>query len=153
RTRPASEWAITTMPTSHISLDFEPHRPSVYPVHCVAALSTFGPDAHSLAERFRPIRELAPRPVPAWAAQETLPDGRRRLVVVQRVVSGRDFQPHQIEDWVRDARYLTSVEHPNVVRIRDVISRDGEAMAASDFLDAVTWSELRSAPQPPSLEM
>jgi eukaryotic-like serine/threonine-protein kinase len=99
------------------------------------------------------VRELGSRVVPVWAALESLPNGRTQLVIVERI-SRRGFHGDpEIADWVRDARRLAMLEHPNHARIRDVATRAEDVLVVSDFVDGVRWSELVSSAQRPPLEL
>jgi serine/threonine-protein kinase len=99
------------------------------------------------------LRELGSRVVPACAALDTQPDGRTVLVVVERVARGGVYGDQEIADWVRDARRLATLEHPNVARIRDVVIRGEEVFVVGEFVDGVRWSELVAGPQKVSLEI
>ncbi len=113
------------------------------------------PDASSPnpAERFQRLCELGSSPTPNWAALETLPDGRKRLVVLEQASRGGDVDNGEIADWVRDAQRLATLEHPNLARVRDVVVRNDDVVVVSDFSDGVRWSELASGPQPVALEI
>jgi serine/threonine protein kinase len=119
----------------------------------VVASSSHGAGGSSRAERFQLLRELGSRVVPAWAALESLSGDRTRLVVVERVARGGRHGDQDIADWVRDARRLATLEHPGVVRVREVVMRAEDVLVASDFIDGVRWSELTASSQPPSLEV
>jgi eukaryotic-like serine/threonine-protein kinase len=107
----------------------------------------------SRAERFRLVRELGSRAVPTWAALDSQATGRRALVVVERVSRGGEYGDEEIGDWVRDARRLAKLEHPNMAKIREVVIRGDDVLVASDYVDGVRWSEIASAAQVPSLEV
>jgi eukaryotic-like serine/threonine-protein kinase len=119
----------------------------------VAASSSHDARASSRAERFELLRELGSRMVPTWAALESLPTSGTRLVVAERVFRRGHQSDQEISDWVRDARRLAMLDHPNVARVRDVVIRDADVLVISDFVDGVSWSELKSTAQPPSLEV
>jgi hypothetical protein len=111
----------------------------------VAALPTPDPrpDARGQAsdERLRLLRELGTQAVPTWAALESRVDADARLVVVER--AERDaFEDGEIADWIRDARRLSALDHPNVARVRDVIIRSRDILVVSEFVDGVRWREL-----------
>jgi len=91
--------------------------------------------------------------VPACAAIDTQADGRTVLVVVERVARGGVYGDQEIGDWVRDARRLATLEHPNVSRIRDVVIRGEEVFVVGEFVDGVRWSELVGGSQKVSLEI
>jgi serine/threonine-protein kinase len=99
------------------------------------------------------LRELGSRVVPACAALDTQPDGRAVLVVLERVARGGVYGDQEIADWVRDARRLATLEHPNVARIRDVVIRGEDVFVVGEFIDGVRWSELVAGPQKVSLEI
>ncbi len=100
------------------------------------------PDARAQAsdDRLRLLRELGAQAVPAWAAIESLADASTRLVVVERA-ERKAFDDGEIADWIRDARRLSALDHPNVARVRDVIIRSGEILVVSEFVDGVRWRE------------
>ncbi|MGD0524323.1 MAG: protein kinase [Polyangiaceae bacterium] len=99
------------------------------------------------------LRELGSRVVPACAALDTSPDGRTTLVVLERVARGATYGDQEIADWVRDARRLATLEHPNVARIRDVVIRGEEVYVVGEFVDGVRWSELVASQPRVSLEL
>ncbi len=99
------------------------------------------------------LRELGSRVVPTCAALDTQPDGRAVLVVLERVARGGISGDQEIADWVRDARRLATLEHPNVARIRDVVIRGEEVFVVGEFVDGVRWAELVGGPRRVSLEI
>ena len=99
------------------------------------------------------LRELGSRVVPACAALDAQPDGRTVLVVLERVARGGVYGDQEIADWVRDARRLATLEHPNVARIRDVVIRGEDVFVVGEVFDGVRWSELVAGPQKVSLEI
>jgi hypothetical protein len=111
----------------------------------VAALSKpdARPDARGQAsdERLRLLRELGAQAVPSWAALESRPGTDARLVVVERA-ERQQFEDGEIADWIRDARRLSALHHPNVARVRDVVIRSDEILVVSEFVDGVRWREL-----------
>ena len=113
----------------------------------MAALPTPDPrpdgSGYSLADKLRLIRELGASAIPVFGALELRPDGSSRLVVVERA-SMRGFEEAEIGAWIGDARQLAQLDHPNVVRVREVIHRGGEVRVVSDFVDGVRWTELAS---------
>ena len=101
------------------------------------------PDAHAGAsdERLRLLRELGEQAVPAWAALDPRADGSTRLVVAERAERAA-FEDGEIADWIRDARRLSTLEHPNVARVQDVVIRSGDVLVVSEFIDGVRWNEI-----------
>jgi aminoglycoside phosphotransferase (APT) family kinase protein len=119
----------------------------------VAASSSHDARTSSRAQRFELLRELGSCVVPVWAALESLPNAGTRVVVAERVLRRGHHSDQDIGDWMRDARRLATLDHPNVSRVRDVVIRDEDVLVVSDFVDGVSWSELTSSAQPPSLEV
>lgn len=109
--------------------------------------------ASSVADRFRLIRELGSAAVPIWAALDSPPNARARLVLVQRLSRGGPHGDAEIDEWARDARRLSTLEHPNIARVREVVVHQADTLVVSDFLDGVRWSELASQGQPPPLDV
>ncbi|HEY8087582.1 MAG TPA: protein kinase, partial [Polyangiaceae bacterium] len=105
------------------------------------------------AERYRLLRELGARAVPTRAAIDTQVEGRNKVVVVERVERGGTHGDQEIADWVRDARRLATLDHPNVVRVRDVVIRGEDVLVVNDFIDGVRWSELVETKPRPALEV
>ncbi|MBV9945634.1 MAG: protein kinase, partial [Myxococcales bacterium] len=106
------------------------------------------------------VRELAPRTGRVWAALDTPPGARPRLVVVEhlaRVDDGAGEPDRDASAWVRDTlrdtRALMGLDHPNVVRVRQVHLRPHDIVVVSDFVDAVRWSKLSRAALAPTLEV
>ncbi len=82
--------------------------------------------------------------MPAWAALDSRAAEGARLVVVERVE--RDaFEDGEIADWIRDARRLSALEHPNVARVRDVVIRRSDVLVVSEFVDGVRWTEFAAS--------
>jgi hypothetical protein len=86
------------------------------------------------------LRELGSQAVPAWAALESVPGENARVVVVERANRGA-FEDGEIADWIRDARRLSTLDHPNLARVRSVVIRSDEILVVSDFVDGVRWRE------------
>jgi hypothetical protein len=109
------------------------------------------------SERFRWLRELGSHALPAWAALEAssgpsisaVPRAGTgtRLVVVQRAMRAR-FEDAELADWVRDARRVATLQHPNVARIRDAVIRRDDVLVVGDYVDGVRWSELAARGTP-----
>lgn len=99
------------------------------------------------------MRPLGARAVPSWAALDTSAGNPPRLVVVERVTRGGEYGDQEIADWVRDARRIASLEHPNVGRVRDVVIAGDDVCVVSDFVDGARWSELVTAEPRPPLEV
>jgi len=125
----------------------------VYAIGSLAAQSSADARGGTPAERFRLVRQLGARVVPSWAALDTSAVGPPRLAVVERVTRGGEYGDQEIADWIRDARRIATLEHPNVGRVRDVIISGEEVSVVSDYVDGVRWLELVAAEPRPPLEV
>jgi hypothetical protein len=114
----------------------------------VAALPTPDPRPDSRDgesdPRVRLLRELGEQVVPAWAALDSRAAEGARLVVVERV-EREAFDDGEIADWIRDARRLSALEHPNVARVRDVVIRRSDVLVVSEFVDGVRWTNFAAS--------
>jgi len=67
--------------------------------------------------------------------------GTPQLVVVERVTRASPV-PAARAELLRRGRALKALEHPKVVRVRDVFERDGEVLVVSDYVDGEWLSSL-----------
>lgn len=107
----------------------------------LAAVSSADARGGAPVERFHLVRPLGARVATTWAALDGA-SGQPRLVVLERVTRGTEHGDQEIADWVRDARRIATLEHPNVGRVRDVAIAGDEVSVVSDYIDGVRWSEL-----------
>ena len=72
---------------------------------------------------------------------------RRRTVAVKRLrESGRD-SPVARDRFTREAETLATLDHPNIVAVRDVVIQDGSTFLVTEFVDGVTlYEHLKSQP-------
>jgi hypothetical protein len=108
-----------------------------------------------IPERFRLVRELGPQGghgVALCAALESLPDSRR-IVVVERVSHSAGLFEQDVASWASTARNLVKLEHPNVVRARELIENEAETWVVGDFIDGVRWSDLVASPHGLTLDL
>jgi len=119
----------------------------------VAALSAPEARGDLPAERFTWLRELGSRSVATWAAVESLPKGRTQLVVIERIPRHGALDDVAVAGLVRAGRALASLQHPNVARTRDVVSRSNEVLVVREFIEGVSWADVAAAAQPPPLEI
>ena len=141
---------------SGVLLHFPPHRgqaASGVTLDTVAASSSADARGSQAAERYRLLRELGARAVPTRAALDAQTEGKSKVVVAERIVRGGVHGDQDIADWVRDARRLATLEHPNVVRVRDVVIRGEDVMVVGDFVDGVRWTELVAATPRPTVDI
>ncbi len=75
--------------------------------------------------------------------------GSPQLVVVERVTRASPV-PAARTELLRRGRALKALEHPKVVRVRDVFERDAEVLVVSDYVDGEWLSSLMMMqPRPP----
>jgi hypothetical protein len=75
--------------------------------------------------------------------------GASQLVVVERVTRASPV-PAARTELLRRGRALKALEHPKVVRVRDVFERDAEVLVVSDYVDGEWLSSLMMMqPRPP----
>jgi hypothetical protein len=75
--------------------------------------------------------------------------GSPQLVVVERVTRASPV-PAARAELLRRGRALKALEHPKVVRVRDVFERDAEVLVVSDYVDGEWLSSLMMMqPRPP----
>lgn len=104
---------------------------------------------------FTVARELGTRKVKARLAQGSSPAGVERLVL-ERYSPSLGLSAQQIEDLTSSARRLMTLRHPNLCLVRDVARPGADLLVASEYLEGVTFEELRrlaSAKGPIPLEI
>src|ERR1019366_8097756 len=84
-----------------------------------------------------------------FAARDTA-TGTPQLVVVERVTRASPVRASRAE-LLRRGRALKLLEHPKVVRVRDVFERDGEVLVVSDYVDGEWLSSLMMMQPRPQL--
>jgi serine/threonine-protein kinase len=75
------------------------------------------------------------------------------LVVVERIPRHGALDDVAIAGLVRAARALIALQHPNVGRTRDVLSRSSEVLVVRELIEGVSWADLVAAARPPPLEI
>jgi eukaryotic-like serine/threonine-protein kinase len=78
--------------------------------------------------------------------------GSRRLVLIERVTRTSPV-PAARTELLRRGRALKALEHPKVVRVRDVFERDGDVLVLSDFVDGEWLASLMMMQPRPPLEV
>jgi hypothetical protein len=102
------------------------------------------------AERFQVLRPLGADQATFVArdASSTAP----RYVVLERVTRASPV-PAARAELLRRGRALVALEHPKVVRVREVFERDGEVLVVSDYVDGEWLSTLMMMTPRPPLEL
>jgi hypothetical protein len=99
------------------------------------------------AERFEILRPLGADQA-TFVARDTTSTAPR-FFVIERVTRTSPV-PAARAELLRRGRALVALEHPKVVRVREVYERDGEVLVASDYVDG-EWlaSLMMMKPRPP----
>ncbi len=69
-------------------------------------------------------------------------DGGNHLFVIERLARGGRVGDEEAADYIRDARRIAELEHPNIVRVREVGIRPDEVVVASDFIEGETLESM-----------
>ncbi len=100
-----------------------------------------------IAARYRAAERLGVGGMAAvWRAVDTRTG---RDVAIKRLLPGIGRDPAARERLRREARAMSSVDHPNIVPVLDVIDDDGAPAIVMDRIDGVTLADrLRTGPLP-----
>jgi serine/threonine-protein kinase len=111
---------------------------------------TTTPDARGLltAGRYRLLRELGSRAVSTFAAMHDA-DDKNHLFVIERLARGGSVSDDEAADYIRDARRIAELEHPNILRVREVAIRPDEVLVASDFIEGEPLTSMQFGPDTP----
>ncbi|CUU60050.1 serine/threonine-protein kinase PknG [Parafrankia irregularis] len=94
---------------------------------------------HSSEERSNKEQSEADRPIRSWVALKGLLDTEDKAA----------DEAHR-----QELRFLTSVSHPNIVKVRDFVERDGAHYIVMDYVQGVSLGELvgpgEGSPLPPA---
>ncbi len=93
------------------------------------------------AGRYRLLRELGSRVLSTFAALHE-ENGGNHLFVVERLARGGRVGDEEAADYIRDARRIAELEHPNIMRVREVGIRPDEVVVASDYIEGETLGAL-----------
>lgn len=103
------------------------------------------------------LRELGSRARPTFAARRITETGKGDLVVLERCQrDGKSPSAEEAATFLRDARLVATLTHPNVGKVRAVDVVTGEVLVASDWIDGESLESLLATAPPdakPSLEM
>jgi hypothetical protein len=101
-------------------------------------------------ERYQVLRPLGADQA-TFVARDTT-SSAARYVVLERVTRASPV-PAARAQLLRRGRALVALEHPKVVRVRDVFERDGEVLVVSDYVDGEWLSALMMMTPRPPLEV
>ncbi len=92
---------------------------------------------------YKLLRELGTRALPAYAAIDPRP--RRpddALCVVERLAREPDVNAEAAAEFMRDAKRLSQVRHPNLVQVRDVVVGTSTVLLVTDWVDGEVYSDI-----------
>ncbi len=79
-----------------------------------------------------------------YVGRRVEPDGKPGpMVAVKRLLPHLSKDPNVVRMFLNEARITAQIHHPNVVRILDLGSENGEPFIAMELLDGKTFAELR----------
>ena len=107
----------------------------------MAASTTLETRGLLTAGRYRLLRELGSRVLSTYAALHEQ-DGGNHLFVIERLARGGRVGDEDAADYIRDARRIAELEHPNIVRVREVGIRPDEVIVASDYIEGETLESM-----------
>lgn len=84
-----------------------------------------------------------------YLARERGVRGLERLVVVKRILPHLAVQPSFVDMFVREARIIARLSHPNVVQIYELAEEDGEFYIVMEYVAGGTLRELLEATDHP----
>jgi serine/threonine protein kinase len=88
------------------------------------------------------------RVLPAFAAVEEPRGTNPEIFIIERLARGGDITDEDAADFIRDARRVAELEHPNVGRVREVAIRSEELLVACDFVPGEPLSSVLSSAPP-----
>ena len=92
---------------------------------------------------YRLLRGLGARALPAYAAADPKPGTpARALCVVEQLAREADVSAEAAAEFLRDAKRLAQVRHPNLVQVRDVVVGASTVLLVTDWIEAETLSEV-----------
>ncbi len=95
---------------------------------------------------YRLLRELGARALPTYAAVDPKP--RRpgeTLCVVEQLAREPGVSAEAAAVFLRDAKRLSHLHHPNVIRVRDVVVGTNTVLLVSDWVEGEALSEVERA--------
>ncbi len=92
---------------------------------------------------YRLLRGLGARALPAYAAVDPKPGSpARALCVVEQLAREADVSAEAAAEFLRDAKRLAQVRHPNLVQVRDVVVGASTVLLVTDWVEAETLAEI-----------
>jgi serine/threonine protein kinase len=95
---------------------------------------------------YRLLRELGARALPTYAAVDPKPrKGGDALCIVEQLAREPGVSAEAAAEFLRDAKRLSHLHHPNVVRVRDVVVGTNTVLLVSDWIEGEALSEVERA--------
>jgi serine/threonine-protein kinase len=95
---------------------------------------------------YRLLRELGARALPAYAALDPKPRAPNlALCVVEQLVREPGVTAEAAAEFLRDAKRLAQLHHPNVVRVRDVVLGASTVLLVSEWFEGEALPEVERA--------
>jgi serine/threonine-protein kinase len=95
---------------------------------------------------YRLLRELGARALPTYAAIAPKPrNAGEALCVVERFAREPGVNAEAAAEFLRDAKRLEHLHHPNVIRVRDVVVGTSTVLLVSDWVEGEALSEVEAA--------
>ncbi len=90
---------------------------------------------------YRLLRGLGARALPAYAAVDPKPgSAARALCVVEQLAREADVSAEAAAEFLRDAKRLAQVRHPNLVQVRDVVVGASTVLLVTDWVEGESLS-------------
>jgi serine/threonine-protein kinase len=95
---------------------------------------------------YKVLRELGSRTLSSFAAIDPKP--RRpedALCVIERLARDPEVNAEAAAEFMRDAKRLSQVRHPNLVRVRDVVVGTSIVLLVSDWVEGEVYADIARA--------
>lgn len=97
---------------------------------------------------YKLVRQLGARALPSYAAIDPKPRrSNDALCVVERLARkgpGFTVGAEAAAEFLRDAKRLTQLNHPNVVRVREVVLGTSTVLVVMDWIEGEVWSDIQT---------
>jgi phosphate/phosphite/phosphonate ABC transporter binding protein len=104
-----------------------------------------GPSAPEYVGRYRLISRIARGGMAEiYLASERGLAGFERLVVIKRILSHLSDDPSFIEMFLREARIIARLNHPNIVHIHELAEENGDYFIAMEYIRGCSVKELQA---------
>jgi hypothetical protein len=91
---------------------------------------------------YKVLRELGSRALPSYAAIDPKPRRPEEALCVIEQLSRDAGESAATAEFLRDAKRLTQLKHPNLVRVRDVVLGASTVLLVTDWVDGEIYSDI-----------